>query len=74
MKLVVDVGVALRWYVDSPLSSAAVSLLNTDRPLIAPDLVVAEIANATWKLVPAAHIREAHGVCFVASAPSAPQS
>jgi predicted nucleic acid-binding protein len=71
MKLVVDASVALRWYVDSPLSDVAAALLELDQPLIAPDLVVSEITNAVWKLVRAGHLSEEHGLRIVNTAPSA---
>ena len=52
---------ALRWYVQAPDSGAAVALLAGDEPLVAPDLVVAEVTNAAWKLVRAGEISGEHG-------------
>src|SRR5918995_7187010 len=49
MTLVVDASVALKWFVDEEGSPRAVSLLNSGEPMIAPDLVVAEVCNAGWK-------------------------
>jgi predicted nucleic acid-binding protein len=49
MTLVVDASVALKWFVDEDGSPGAVSLLNSGEPMIAPDLVVAEVCNAGWK-------------------------
>ena len=49
MTLVVDASVALKWFVDEDGSDRAVALLDGDEPLIAPDLVVAEVCNAAWK-------------------------
>jgi len=49
MTLVVDASVALKWFVDEDGSPGAVRLLNSGEPMIAPDLVVAEVCNAGWK-------------------------
>ena len=49
MTLVVDASVALKWFVDEDGSPRAVSLLSSGEPMIAPDLVVAEVCNAGWK-------------------------
>ncbi len=50
MTLVVDASVALKWFVSEPGTEAAAALLAGSEPLIAPQLVVGEICNATWKL------------------------
>lgn len=71
MSLVVDASVALRWFVDTPASGAADALLEGDEPLLAPDLVVAEVGNAAWKLVRAGEISEAHGSRIAAAVASA---
>jgi predicted nucleic acid-binding protein len=60
--LVVDASVALRWYVNAPGSDAALSVLDGDEPLVAPDLVVAEVCNAAWRLVRADEISHEHGL------------
>ena len=44
--IVADASVAVRWTIDMPLSDAAEALLRGSRPIIAPDLVIAEVANA----------------------------
>lgn len=49
MTLVVDSSVVLKWYVAEPESERASRLIG--RALLAPDLVVAEVANALWKKV-----------------------
>ena len=49
MTLVVDASVALKWFIDEDGSPRAVSLLSSGEPMIAPDLVVAEVCNAGWK-------------------------
>ena len=51
MTLVVDASVALKWFVDEEGSPEAGSLLTGGIILIAPDLIMPEICNGTWKLV-----------------------
>ena len=51
MTIVVDASVALRWCFQLNGSDAAEELLRSNDPLIAPDLVIAEITNAAWKFV-----------------------
>jgi predicted nucleic acid-binding protein len=55
VRTVVDASVALKWYFDESGGSAADRLLEAyasgARDLVAPDLVVAEFANAIWKKV-----------------------
>jgi predicted nucleic acid-binding protein len=48
---VVDASVALRWCFQLKGSDRAEELLRSNDHLIAPDLVMAEITNAAWKLV-----------------------
>ena len=61
MSVVVDASVALRWFVDSPGTDAALAVLGEQDPVIAPDLVVAEVSNVAWKLARAGRISEKHG-------------
>jgi predicted nucleic acid-binding protein len=49
MTLVVDASVALKWYLDEPLSEDARAILVSDEMLVAPELIVAEVANAAWR-------------------------
>ena len=49
MTLVVDASVAAQWVLAEAQSEAANALRLTGEPLIAPDLVYAEIGNAIWK-------------------------
>jgi predicted nucleic acid-binding protein len=50
MTLVVDASVAARWLFDMDGAAQADALLQSGEPLIAPDLVFSEIANAAWKM------------------------
>lgn len=49
MTVVVDASVALKWFVNEERSDLAVGLLNSGEPMMAPDLVLAEVCNAAWK-------------------------
>lgn len=71
MKLVVDACAALPWFIQSPHSEEALGLLREDVAVIAPDLVLPELANAAWKLTQAGKITAHHGRRLVAAAPSA---
>ena len=51
MTLVVDASVAIRWFFELDGSDRAERILRTEQPLIAPDLIIAEITNAAWKFV-----------------------
>ena len=48
MTLVVDASVALKWYVSDEGADVARQILASDETLIAPELVVAEVCNASW--------------------------
>ena len=66
--IVVDASIAVRWTIDMPLSDAAEALLRGSMPIIAPDLVVAEVANAFVTAVrqsPAATQRARDGLDFL---------
>jgi predicted nucleic acid-binding protein len=47
--LVVDASVAAKWVLPEPDSSRAEALRESREPLIAPELILAEIGNAIWK-------------------------
>lgn len=51
MTVVIDASVALKWFVEEEGTSQAAALLAGQDMLIAPDLIVAEVANAGWKAV-----------------------
>jgi predicted nucleic acid-binding protein len=50
MTLVVDASVAVRWYLPGEGARRAAEILGRD-DLIAPDIVIVEIASAVWKRV-----------------------
>jgi predicted nucleic acid-binding protein len=49
MTVVVDASVALKWFVAEEQSDAAYSLLRSDEPLTAPEMIVTEVTNAAWR-------------------------
>ena len=51
MILVVDASVAVKWFVREDGQEAARALLGSNEPLVAPDLLVAEVGNILWKKV-----------------------
>jgi predicted nucleic acid-binding protein len=60
--VVVDARVALKWYVADADSAAARSLFVGERDVIAPELLVAEISNASWQLLRRGEIDRAQHV------------
>lgn len=48
MTLVIDASVAVKWYLDEPLSSEARRILAGDELLVAPEIILAEVGNAVW--------------------------
>lgn len=51
MGWVVDASVAVAWFVELPYTAGAVKILESTEPLIAPELILSETANAAYKLV-----------------------
>ena len=49
MTLVVDASVAFKWFAQEDGTDRALVLLEHEEPIVAPDLIVAEICNAAWK-------------------------
>lgn len=50
-QLVIDSCVCVKWVIREQDSERAINLLSSDAELIAPDLVLLEVANALWKNV-----------------------
>lgn len=59
MTLVVDASVALKLFVSEPDSAAAEALYVSGEFFLAPDLVLAEVANGLWKLARRSELSEA---------------
>jgi predicted nucleic acid-binding protein len=49
--IVVDASIAVQWFANEPGSEAAARLIDDDTPLVAPDVMPVEAANAWWKKV-----------------------
>lgn len=47
--LVVDASVAVKWLVPEPDSAQAEALFRGENRLVAPDLLLVEVANALWR-------------------------
>lgn len=71
MTLIVDAGVALKWFLsDEPQWVEAKALLNGTETLIAPELIVAEICNAAWQGVRAKRLRQEQAEAIARSLPA----
>ena len=60
----VDASVAVQWFAREPGSEASAALVEGNQPLVAPDIMPLEVANALWKKlrhgdVPAADLQPA---------------
>ena len=62
MTVVIDASVALKWYVTEADSAAARVIFANEDDVIAPELVVGEIANASWRLLRRGEISRAQHV------------
>ena len=69
MSWVVDASVAVKWFVQEPGSEAARAVLARGEPLLAPDLIVSEVANTAWKKAARGEITRAHGERIVQALP-----
>ncbi len=60
MTWVVDASVALKWFVEEDGSEKALRLLRGEQPVVAPELVVAEVCNAAWRLLRVGYLGSDH--------------
>ena len=56
MRVTVDASVAVKWFIDEPGTDNAIRLLESDDLLIAPELIISEVANAVWRRAAAGDI------------------
>lgn len=61
MNVVVDASVAVKWFVHEELHTEALSLLDQQEALCAPDLLVPEVTNIAWKKVVRGEIESSQG-------------
>ncbi len=70
MSLIVDASVAVKWFSEEAQSDRAEALLSGMEPLIAPDLVIAEIGNALWKKAARQLLRRDQAIKAMVDAPT----
>lgn len=66
---VVDASVVVKWFVDEPGSTEARALIARGDVLLAPSLVLAEVANTAWKLQRRGAITAEHATLLVDAVP-----
>ncbi len=69
MTLVIDASVACKWFFDEPLSPEARRLATDHVTFVAPDMILAECANAAWRRVRSDEIAPVHARAFLNSLP-----
>lgn len=67
--LVIDASVAFKFLVYELGSDQARELITDDEPMVAPDLVLTEVASALWKRVKASELLELHAERSLAALP-----
>jgi predicted nucleic acid-binding protein len=71
LTLIIDASVALKWFLgDEPHAATARALLETGEPLLAPDLIIAEVCNAAWLGVRADRLSQTQAELIARSLPS----
>ncbi|MGE0724756.1 MAG: type II toxin-antitoxin system VapC family toxin [Alphaproteobacteria bacterium] len=71
MTLVVDASVACKWFLDEVLADEAFALAEREDDFLAPDLILAEVANAVWKHRQRGEIGRAQASDIIARVPTA---
>ena len=69
MNLVIDASVACKWFFEENLSSEARALAESDAAFSAPDVILAECANAAWRRVLSRTVPRAQAQAFLKSLP-----
>ena len=67
MIVIVDPGVAIKWFVEEPLRPEARSLLVNRHEVIAPDILIAGVAELAWQKATRGEISAAQAVPIVRS-------
>lgn len=65
--IVVDASVACKWFFDEKNTSAALEILRSAQPLIAPDLIVAEVASVVARHIAANDVSAEDGQTHLAA-------
>ena len=70
MTTVIDASVACKWFFNEPLAAEARMIAAAaDATFVAPDMILAECANAAWRRVRDGTITPAHARAFLGSLP-----
>ena len=69
MNLVIDASVACKWFFEENLSSEARALAELDAVFFAPDVILAECANAAWRRVLSKTVPRAQAQAFLKALP-----
>jgi predicted nucleic acid-binding protein len=67
--IVADASVALKWVLDEPGEREARAIIATGEPLIAPELIVAEVVNVAWKRLLSGEITSRQATVIAAEVP-----
>jgi predicted nucleic acid-binding protein len=67
--LIVDASVAIKWMLDEPGDQEARAVVETGEALTAPELVIAEVANAAWRRFTSGQIPMAQAMLINAEIP-----
>lgn len=69
MTTVIDASVACKWFFNEPLAEEARTIAASDATFVAPDMILAECANAAWRRVRSGTITPAHARALLGSLP-----
>ncbi len=69
MTTVIDASVACKWFFNEPLAAEARMIAASDATFVAPDMILAECANAAWRRARDGTITPAHARAFLGSLP-----
>lgn len=69
MPTVVDASVAVKFSVEEQGTEAALELIRTESDLVAPDLLLTEVADAYWAMVRSSRMLEVHAERFLSELP-----
>ena len=69
MSIVVDASIAVKWFSDEVRSKEAEVILTAAEPIVAPDLILAEIGSALAKKVSAEILQRPQAMAAIADAP-----
>jgi predicted nucleic acid-binding protein len=74
MTLVVDASVACKWYLAEPLADLARGLIVSGERLLAPDLILVEVANVLWQRLRRNEIPREQALLAIRHLPTVPSA